>query len=58
MTYGDKTWCMAACASDGTCGRKLTNEDYKEIKKGEWLISYADYSDTCVKYEPLLEEEE
>ena len=56
MTYGDKTWCMAPCKAEN-CPRKLTPEDKQVILEEEWLVSYADYSNICTKYEPDNKEE-
>jgi hypothetical protein len=52
MTYCDKTWCVAHCKADGSCGRKLTEKDKAIIEDGNWFVSFADFSDVCSKYDP------
>ena len=52
MTYRDRTWCWANCKADGSCGRKLTEQDGEIIRKNDFDILYADLSTGCELYIP------
>lgn len=52
MTYGDKTWCMAKCKADGSCGRKLTSTEINQINIRRIPVSFADFSAGCDLFEP------
>lgn len=61
LCYKDRTFCDSSnLCLNHKCYRHLSTEDYKTIKKENWVVCYADLfnTDDCEGFIPAYEDEE